>query len=123
MRIQGIFAIATILTHVGWAESSKSRKMTTPAPEVQFAKTVQPLLSSYCVGCHNPKYKQANIDLAQLSSMESVKTNSTLWRKVAWRIEVGDMPPEKTPQPKLSARKAAVKWIRGELAKITPQGK
>lgn len=105
------------------AETAKSSKRAKLTPEAEFAKAVQPLLSSYCVGCHNAKFKEANVDLAQLSSAESVPTNAKMWRKVAWRIEVGDMPPEKTPQPKLAARKAAVKWIRGELAKLPAASK
>jgi hypothetical protein len=112
-----ILVILLSMALAGLSEPAKSTKNTKLSPEAEFAKTVQPLLSAYCVGCHNPKYKQANLDLAQLSTPESIGTNPKEWRKVAWRMGVGDMPPDKSPRPKASAQKATVKWIQSELAR------
>lgn len=86
-------------------------------PEVAFAKTVQPFLASNCVGCHNAKNKTANLDLQQFGSVESVRANLKVWKKVAWKIEEGEMPPAKFPRPKPSAQRATLKWIKAELAK------
>jgi hypothetical protein len=86
------------------------------SPEAEFAKTVQPLLASNCVGCHNPKAKMANLDLQQFKTVDSVRANLKLWRKIAWKMEQGDMPPPKTPQPHPTAKKAFLKWVNAELA-------
>jgi hypothetical protein len=98
------------------ADTPKSIKIKGVTPEVGFTKTVQPFLSSYCVGCHNGKTKTANLDLQQFTSLESVRANLKVWKKVAWKIEAGEMPPAKTPHPKVSAQKAVLKWVKAELA-------
>ena len=85
-------------------------------PAVAFTKTVQPFLSANCVGCHNAKVKTANLDLQQFTSVESVRANLKVWKKVAWKLQVGDMPPAKLPRPKPAAQKATLKWINAELA-------
>ncbi|MEO5925572.1 MAG: c-type cytochrome domain-containing protein [Bryobacteraceae bacterium] len=85
-------------------------------PEVAFTKTVQPFLSANCVGCHNAKVKTANLDLQQFTSVDAVRANLKVWKKVAWKIEAGDMPPAKFPRPKPAAQRATLKWINAELA-------
>ena len=88
---------------------------TSRTPEAAFTKTVQPFLAANCTGCHNSRAKVANLDLQQFTSAESVRANLKLWRKVAWKLETGDMPPAKTPQPMTAARKAVLKWVHAEL--------
>ena len=85
-------------------------------PEAAFTKTVQPFLANNCVGCHNPKNKTANLDLQQFTSIESVRSNLKVWRKVVWKLEQGEMPPAKFPQPKAITKKAVLKWVNAELA-------
>ncbi len=85
-------------------------------PEAAFAKTVQPFLSANCVGCHNAKVKTANLDLQQFTSVDAVRANLKVWKKVAWKLEAGDMPPAKLPRPKPAAQRATLKWINAELA-------
>lgn len=113
-----ILGLALVLAHLGLAETQKTKKNIKVTPEAEFAETVQPLVSNYCVGCHNPKYKQANLDLTQLKTMDSLQSKSKEWKKVAWRMDVGDMPPEKSPRPKPAAHKATLKWIRTQLAQL-----
>jgi hypothetical protein len=84
--------------------------------DAAFAKTVQPFLSSYCVGCHNGKVKTANLDLQQFTSVDAVRANLKTWKKVAWKLELGEMPPEKSPHPKPTVHKAVLKWVKTELA-------
>jgi cytochrome c551/c552 len=84
--------------------------------EAAFAKTVQPFMAANCVGCHNAKVKTANLDLQQFATVESVRANLKVWRKVAWKIETGEMPPPKGPQPKATTRKSVLKWVNKELA-------
>ncbi len=98
----------------GAKTSSKSNSLT---PEAGFAKTVQPFLSAHCLGCHNETTKTASLDLQQFTSVESVRANLKVWKKVAWRLQSGEMPPAKTPRPKLAAQKAMLKWVNAELAR------
>jgi hypothetical protein len=104
---------------IALADPGKSSKNTSLNPEVGFAKTVQPFLSSYCVGCHNAKTKTANLDLQQFTSVESVRANLKVWKKVAWKLQEREMPPAKLPQPKAATQRAVLKWVHAELATTT----
>ena len=55
--------------------------------------------------------------MQQFTSVESVRANLKVWKKVAWRLQSGEMPPAKTPRPKLAAQKAMLKWVNAELAR------
>jgi hypothetical protein len=102
---------------IAWADPSKANNNNSLTSEVAFSKTVQPFLSSYCVGCHNSKTKTANLDLQQFTSVEAVRANLKVWKKVAWKLEEREMPPAKTPQPKAAAHRAMLKWVKAELEK------
>ncbi len=95
------------------SNSSGSNKIN---PEAGFAQTVQPFLAGHCIGCHNAKVKTANLDLQQFGSVEAVRANLKVWKKVAWKLQEGEMPPAKFPRPKASAQRATLKWIKAELA-------
>jgi hypothetical protein len=86
-------------------------------PEVVFTKTVQPFIASNCLACHNSKQKVANLDLQQFTTIDSVRANLKIWKKVAWRLKVGEMPPKSIPRPKPAAQQAVVKWVNAELAR------
>jgi hypothetical protein len=111
-----IFAIMLLAAgQILLADVKTPPKSTKANPEVAFAKTVQPFLSANCVGCHNGKVKTANLDLQQFTSVESVRANLKVWKKVAWKLQAGDMPPAKLPRPKPAAQRATLKWINAEL--------
>lgn len=95
---------------------TNSRTINKLSPEATFAKTVQPFLAGHCVGCHNAKVKTANLDLAQFDSVQSVRANLKVWKKVAWKLQEGEMPPAKLPRPKPAAQRATLRWIKAELA-------
>lgn len=112
-----VAAVALWSASLAFADTQKSPRTSKLSPEAAFSRTVQPFLAANCVGCHNGRAKVANLDLQQFTSADSVRANLKLWRKVAWKLETGDMPPAKTPQPKPSARKAVLKWVNAELQK------
>jgi mono/diheme cytochrome c family protein len=85
------------------------------SPEAVFKQTVQPFLTGNCVGCHNARVKMANLDLQPLLSPNSIKENPKAWKKIAWKIEQGDMPPAKSPQPKPAQKKAVLSWVHSQL--------
>jgi hypothetical protein len=95
---------------------TNSKPINKLSPEAAFAKTVQPFLAGNCLGCHNAKVKTANLDLAQFDSVQSVRANLKVWKKIAWKLQEGEMPPAKLPRPKPAAQRATLKWIKSELA-------
>ena len=109
-----ISVVAFLALPVLQADTPKSTRPQA-SPEAVFTKTVQPFLANNCVACHNGRVKSANLDLQQFDSVESVRANLKVWRKIAWKLEQGDMPPAKSPQPKATAKKAVIKWVHAEL--------
>ncbi len=116
MKLGTFVAILVFAGQVASADPSNTSKTNGLTQEAAFTKTVQPFLSSYCVGCHNAKNKTANLDLQQFNSLAAVRANLKVWKKVAWKLEEREMPPAKTPQPKAAAHRAMLKWIKSELA-------
>ena len=111
-----VAAVALLGTLSALSAAPNSNKSSKLSSEAAFAKTVQPFLAKNCTGCHNGRAKVANLDLQQFDSADSVRANLKVWRKVAWKIETGDMPPAKNPHPMTPARKAVLKWVNTELA-------
>lgn len=127
MKIDVMMRILAVLLVVGGqaaqADPSNSSKSSGLTQESGFTKTVQPFLSTYCVGCHNAKLKTANLNLEQFSSVAAVRSNLKVWKKVAWKLQEREMPPAKTPQPKPLAHRAMLKWVKAELALDPPAKK
>jgi len=110
----------TVLAGQLFAEGTGSKARSAAAavnPTAEFTKTVQPFIASNCLACHNSKSKVANVDLEQFTSVDSVRTNLKLWKKVAWKLQVGEMPPKSSPRPKVAAQKAVLKWVNAEVAR------
>lgn len=97
-----------------FADTPKSSRAKA-TPEAVFTSTVQPFLAGNCVACHNARVKTANLDLQPLLSADSVKANPKVWKKIAWKLEQGDMPPAKSPQPKAAQKKAVLNWVHSQL--------
>ena len=107
--------VGVLLAGTALADTN-SKTVNKLTPDATFTRTVQPFLAGNCVGCHNAKVKTANLDLSQFDSVQSVRANLKVWKKVAWKIQEGEMPPAKLPRPKPAAQRATLKWIKAELA-------
>ena len=58
---------------------------------------VRSFVGTQCVGCHNPKLKQGNLDLASLAFEPARADNFAIWAKVHDRVRDGEMPPVPSP--------------------------
>lgn len=114
-RISSCFVGGMLVAGAAFADTN-AKTVNQLTPEAAFTKTVQPFLAGNCVGCHNAKVKTANLDLSQFNSVQSVRANLKVWKKVAWKLQEGEMPPAKFPRPKPAAQRATLKWIKSELA-------
>ncbi len=87
----------------------------------EWETEVKPLLTKYCVGCHNAQEAEADLQLQSLAALRRGgtsgpivvpgKTNeSLLWRRVAG-IDEPKMPPDDSPQPSEQERKILEAWI------------
>ena len=63
-------------------------------------------IGKYCADCHDDLTFKAGLDLIHQSFDLQAPTNFDLWVKVHDRVEAGEMPPKKKPQPSASDKKA-----------------
>jgi len=76
-----------------------------------YAKQVQPLLKKYCLECHSTKVKKGSLDLERFASLPQVRKDLKAWPQVIERLEAGEMPPPKKPQPTPGERKQLIAWV------------
>jgi hypothetical protein len=79
-----------------------------PAPEIQ------PLLSQYCVTCHNARLKTAGLAIDQLD-LARVDQHAETWEKVARKLRTHEMPPPGTPRPDKAAYERAAAALEAAL--------
>ena len=79
--------------------------------ERQFTQTVRPFLATYCTGCHAGAKPQANLDLGQYSTVESVVRDYDHWAQVVEKLTAKAMPPKVAKQPSESSRRDVIDWI------------
>jgi hypothetical protein len=79
--------------------------------ERQYAQTVRPFLTSYCVGCHGGATPAAQFDLRPYSTMAAVVKDYGHWNLVLEKLAAGQMPPKPAKQPTPSTRQAVIRWI------------
>ncbi len=82
---------------------------------VAFEKTVMPVLSTRCVGCHGGDMPEAMLDLSGPRPLDRLAGEADTWFQVMERIEAGSMPPEEAEPLDEAQKKAIVAWARGPL--------
>lgn len=83
------------------------------AVESSFTKDVKPLMETYCVSCHNPEKKKADLDLTIYKDDAAAARATKLWRNVIEQVGDHLMPPENAKkQPSMEEREAIVKALK-----------
>ena len=109
-RLVGGLAACVVL--VG---SSTTRIAVGQAPQAsseEFQKTVAPVLSKSCLGCHNDRARMGNLSLQAYTDGATALTHADVWQKVLNKLMAGDMPP-RNAAPLAAAELAAVTtWLK-----------
>ena len=97
-----------------------------PADEIKnsFDKEIKPLITKFCVDCHNPDNMESGIKVTHLDG--NLKGRSLfLWEEIAEQLESEAMPPEDETQPSPEQRKLITDWIERAIrtAKSKPDEK
>lgn len=85
--------------------------------ERQFAASVKPFVSAYCVQCHAGAQAAAQFDLKPYGNVAGVVRDHPRWALMAERVASGSMPPKGMKQPPDAERAAVVAWIEAVLAR------
>ena len=93
----------------------------TRAAELDYQRDVKPILTKYCVGCHNEKDNESDVQLQSLANIMrggpkgavliAKNANESSLLKVMQGLQEPKMPPEDSPQPNDSEVAVIQKWI------------
>ena len=73
------------------------------------------LLSRYCLDCHDPETKKADVDLSNYASPDTFLKQRAIWSRAEEMLLAGEMPPANKPQPPPAERRRLAEWIRTSL--------
>jgi hypothetical protein len=82
----------------------------------QFAQTVRPFVTKYCIACHSGSSPAAGFDLKSYSTGEMVVRDLDHWSMVIDKLSAKQMPPAPMPQPPDDARQQVIDWIKATRA-------
>ena len=85
------------------------------AETAAFEQVMQPFFKEHCLRCHDAKKQKGDFRLDTLSRDFADNTAAEDWAEVMFRINSGEMPPEKEPQPTSEALGQIVGWISSRL--------
>lgn len=83
-----------------------------------FQQQIAPFLKAHCVKCHGPEKQKADFALHDIDGVVTAGKDIERWEKILEMVSLGEMPPEKEPQPKKVDRSRVTGWIAQELQKI-----
>ncbi len=76
-----------------------------------YAERIHPLLVKTCGKCHGKEPNDNDLDLTSLVTAEALLAQPKMLEDIAERLNEGDMPPKKSPQPSLAERDQLLGWI------------
>lgn len=75
------------------------------APAVPtFERDIRPFVRKFCSDCHGKDSPEGKLDLESFVTGDAVSKSRGVWRKVALRVQGGEMPPKKADQPTTDER-------------------
>lgn len=84
--------------------------------EVEFKKSIKPLVDQFCLPCHNGPDSPKGVDLSQLSNIDGIIKDPARYEKVISIVRSQVMPPPSMDQPSKDQREEIVGWIQRVLA-------
>jgi len=89
-------------------------------PAVRFRERVQPILETYCYGCHGYGASEGSRTLDEFASDEALVGDRKLWWAVLKNVRAGVMPPAGEERPNDEEMRALFDWIKCDVFKIDP---
>ncbi len=111
LTITGLSVLASSLFLAGWTSAQETH----PPKRGAFATQLQPLLKSYCYGCHGQENPEGEIDLRQFTSWTDLESDPHLIEKMIEALAKNEMPPAGEQQPSDDQRKLLVLQLKQAL--------
>src|SRR5213083_3231060 len=114
-RIQRSALVVALLPVLGSAATPSMRAVDVSNADLEreFAQTVRPFLTRYCIVCHGGVTPAEQFDLRPYSTMASVIQDYPRWALVLDKLTAQEMPPKVAPQPPADARQQVIDWVLG----------
>jgi len=104
-----------------WTLAATAWSSAEPPPAAKkFYASVQPILETYCYGCHGHGASEGGRALDEFDSYESMIANRQLWWAVLKNVRAGLMPPASEEKPTDSQRRVLIDWIKSDVFGIDP---
>ncbi len=81
----------------------------------EFERTVQPVLSKTCAGCHNDRLASGSLNLGPFTHPASLTQRRDEWERILQKIRAGEMPPKGTPRPPQAQVDALLAFVKAEF--------
>lgn len=81
-----------------------------------FDRSINPLLSKFCYGCHNAEKMKGDINLQKDENLRLIGNNRKVWTTAIQALRDGEMPPKKSKQPSDEERQRLITFIERTLA-------
>jgi hypothetical protein len=85
-----------------------------------FHKMAEPVLTDYCVGCHNSELKKGNV-VFDRDDTKQLLSDKKLWFKALKMLRAGLMPPKGRSRPSADEISQVEKWIKYSALGIDPR--
>ena len=84
----------------------------------RFRRDVQPILETYCYGCHGSGASEGGRTLDEFASDEALVGNIELWHAVLKNVRSRMMPPAEEDQPTQEERDKLIRWIVADVFRV-----
>ncbi|GMV95181.1 MAG: hypothetical protein AMXMBFR82_49590 [Candidatus Hydrogenedentota bacterium] len=81
------------------------------AADPVFETDVLPIVSRYCVDCHNADITRGDLNIERFETTDMALDSIAVWQRIGKRVENGEMPPNRSDQPSQEERDLFLKWI------------
>ncbi|QDS94440.1 hypothetical protein FF011L_32190 [Roseimaritima multifibrata] len=81
----------------------------------EFDVEIKPLLTKYCIGCHNDDNTEGEVNFATFENPAQIDAAFKTWESAAERLVARDMPPEGESQPTDIERERILHWYQNRF--------
>ena len=110
--------LATLLLGGLLLSPAEAKDGSTPAD--RFREKVQPLLETYCYGCHGYGSSEGGRTLDEFASDDAMLSDTGLWWAVLKNVRSRMMPPAEEEQPTSAERDTIIRWIERDAFGVDP---
>jgi mono/diheme cytochrome c family protein len=72
---------------------------------------IKAIFEKHCTSCHDPDTRKGDLDLTTAKADFTHGPAAMKWVRLFDRVESGEMPPKKKPQPSAEEKKALLDWV------------